>query len=57
MAGKSTMRSEPDSMPRPRDKAIVRVSMLPRKSAKLNPQVPVPQTDTRSRDEYSKALE
>ena len=37
MAGKSTMRSEPDSMPRPRDKAIVRVSMLPRKSAKLNP--------------------
>ena len=37
MAGKSTMRSELESMPVLRDKAIVRVSMLPRKSAKLNP--------------------
>ena len=36
MAGKSTMRSEPDSMPRPSGQGNS-VSMLPRKSAKLNP--------------------
>jgi hypothetical protein len=45
-------------VPEPSDKRIVHVNILPRKSAKLNPyMVPVPQTDTRSRERYTKALE
>jgi len=35
----------------------VRVSMLPRKPSSRITQLPVPQTDTGRRDEYSKVLE
>ena len=58
MAGKSTMRSEPDIMPRPSDEGnSARKHAAEKIPLNLILQVPVPQTDTRSRDEYSKALE
>ena len=39
-----------------REGLIVRVTILPRKSAKHIHAVPVPQTDTRSRVEHTEAL-
>lgn len=38
VVGKSAARVEPDSMERLYDNPIVRVNILPRKSAKLNPE-------------------
>ena len=55
--GKSAPGVEPDSTGSPCGDRIVRVIMLPRKSAKHIMQAPVPQTDTRSRVEHTKALE
>ena len=57
IVGKSAVRVEPDSMERLLDNPIVRVNILPRKSAKLNPKGTRTVTDTRSRVEYTKALE
>ena len=55
--GKSAFRVEPESTASPCGEWIERVSRLPRKSAKRIVQAPVPQTDTRSRVEHTKALE
>ena len=57
VAGKSTTRVEPDSTESPCGDWIVHVNMLPRKSAKHIIESPVPQTDTGSWVEHTKALE
>ena len=54
---KHTSRAESRKYARPPGRAIVKVTMLPRKSAKHPTwRAPVPQTDTRGRVEYTKAL-
>ncbi len=55
--GKSAWRAEADSIESPPGNRIAVVIRLPRKSAKQILYPPVPQTDTRSRVEYTKALE